>query len=686
MSLPLKKFIGTQYYRPPNPKREVWSGDLKRIRSLGLKLVRTWLYWSKVNPKPEVWNFSEYDEFVKLAKGHNLHVLIQLVPESAPQWFVERHKDACYVDIKGTKVAPHARGMVSIGGYPGLCPDVAVVKAAIKEFIIRSVKHYSKLNIRLYDVWNEIMPFYSIPAILFHPTTQEKFRKWLKSKYKTLENLNRAWGGFSFTDWDQVRVPLGDNYAIWADILSFHREWIHEHMKWRVKLVKSVDPNAICVSHIGGGISQVTRAPFDVWQLARIVDVWGTSDYEIDFFRSAFLHSTMLSSSGKSKFRTWWLSEQAGGRTWTLFGDRYRTPEFILEKMILAISYGCSGNIIWQWRNESFGLESPNFGIVFEDGTLTSRAKYVSQLAKALENYSELFEDMHFDEPDVGLVLDWRLRVFEYTAFKEAGKFSENESLGWHKTLTVLGVNVEMFSLEEIVSNGIPPSIKLLIIPLLIQEVSGLYEKLLNFMSRGGFLIVGPYFLVYDEEYFMNYEVPPKEYQGLLGFKRKEVYYPREILVNVIKERSTLTLKGHHLVEEFELVNSTPLAHFKDIICGVEKGYGSGRAYSLGTFLGVPSLKDPKGLAEFLSPILEAAKCKRFPLATNSVVTRLAHTSHGDLLFVFNPSSEEKTTIIKIPKSRKFVDLLKDKELKPIKDDLLLMKLNGYDAKIILLL
>jgi len=51
-SLPLGRFIGTQYYRPPHPRREVWSEDMERIRDSGLKLMRAWLYWSKVNPKP----------------------------------------------------------------------------------------------------------------------------------------------------------------------------------------------------------------------------------------------------------------------------------------------------------------------------------------------------------------------------------------------------------------------------------------------------------------------------------------------------------------------------------------------------------------------------------------------------------------------------------------------------------
>lgn len=389
--------------------------------------------------------------------------------------------------------------------------------------------------------------------------------------------------------------------------------------------MKSADPSAVCVSRVGGAVSQVARAPFGAWQMAGAVDVWGASDYQVDLFKSALLRNAMLSSK-KSSLKTWWLSEQAGGRTWTLFRDRHRTPEFVVGKMILAMSYGCSGNVIWQWRNESFGLESPNFGIVFEDGTSTARLARVAQLARAPERHSEVFEGMRLDEPDVGLVSDWRLRVFEYAAFKEAGRFSEPEVLGWHKALTILSANVEILGLEDVVSGGVPPPIKLFIIPLLIQEVPGLYERLLDLVSGGGTLVVGPYFLVYDEGRFANYEVPPQEYQGLLGFKRREIYYPGEVSISVITERGALTLKGHHLVEEFELVGGAPIAHFKDVVCGARRDCGSGRPYSFGTLLGTPSVEDPRGLAELLPAMLEAAGCRRFPPATSGAVTRLARS------------------------------------------------------------
>jgi len=118
------RFIGTQYYRPPNPALEDWDRDLALITRYGLKLIRTWLYWSHVNPESGLWDYSDYDRLLELATKNDLCLLIQLVPESAPHWWIARHSDAMLCNADGTPYIPQALGMVSVGGYPGLSPDV----------------------------------------------------------------------------------------------------------------------------------------------------------------------------------------------------------------------------------------------------------------------------------------------------------------------------------------------------------------------------------------------------------------------------------------------------------------------------------------------------------------------------------------------------------------------------------
>ena len=662
-------FIGVQYFRPPNPPTKFWEKDIKNIRNLGFKVIRTWLYWSKVNPRPRKWDFNIYDRFVEIAHRNGLKVLIQLVPESPPQYILSKYSYAYYMNENGQIVKPYALGMVSIGGYPGLNPDMPEVRKLIEKFFIKTVSHYSEIDVHLYDVWNELMPHYRIPALLYNPSTQDRFRKWLKKKYGNIDSLNDAWGGSTYTDWSQIEMPLKGNYANMLDLHLFHRHWIREELKWRVKLVKKIDDEAICLSHAAGGLATVTKTPYNIWDLAEIVDIWGTSDYEIDFYRAALLHNLIRSSCNGGE---WWLSEQTGGRTWTLFGEKHGSKTFIVQKMVQAISYGAKGNIIWQYRPEIFGQESPNFGLVFEDGTYTERTKAVSSLAKKLEKYSYIFDNLRFDKPDVGIVFDWRIRSLEYTAFNDPGKFSEKELFGWHSLLTDIGVDVSILSVENIVEKGIDKNIRLLIIPLLIQDMENIVEKLIKFVENGGYLFIGPYFLVYNEKLYVNSSIPPYK---VFGFKRREIYYPDKINISTI---INIDLKGWHLIETLELIDAEPIAYMGKHIVGVSKNIGSGKIYYIGTFLGHTYREE--NLQKFIEKILREASCRRFPKATNNIIVRKAYGGGGEILFLFNPTERSKNTKISIDKEA--IEIVSDKKYKS-KNGKLKIRLKQREAKIL---
>ncbi len=679
------RFIGTQYYRPPNPATENWENELGHIQRCGFKLVRTWLYWSQVNPQMDVWDFSGYDRFVELAKNRELKVLVQLVPESAPRWFIAQHPEAMLVRADGSIWIPEANGMVAVGGYPGLSSDVPEVEDAVERFLVNTVSHYKgEQNIYAYDVWNEIMPYYTFHTCLFHKRTQLKFREWLKKKYSSLEALNKAWGLWTFTDWEQVCMPPKGNYVTQLDVHLFHREWLLEHLIWRVSVVTQADPKARCVSHAAGGLQQITSAPHDPWLLSECLDVWGTSDYETDFCRSSFFHNAIGSSA---QGKPWWLSEQTGGRTWTLFGDKVRSPEFIEQKMIQAFSYGAEANLVWQWRPERFGQESPNFGLVNEDGSLNDRTRIVSRLAEALEKRQEIFANLEFAKPDVGLVLDWRLRSFEHSAFGDPARFGEPELLGWHAALTDLGVNVEILNLERMVKQGIPSNVKLLISPIVIQDFLGLQERLEHFVEDGGFLLAGPYFLTYDIDGYVFPETPPRRMRDLFGARRLEILYPKPVEMTLLIEPfEGVEVKGHHILEVYKVEDAQQIAHSEDLTTATFKFYREGGACRLGTFLGSSYRRDGNnGLREILKKFTALAGCNRFPQAARAI-TRMAKNKERRVLFISNPEDKPIVTWIKLPEGEKeALDLITDTTIPLTNGNYMVLRLAARQSRVLLL-
>ena len=78
--------LGVQYYRPPNPDRLDGEFDYRNLKKHGLEIVQFWVPWRCVEPEPGKWVFDEYGRRFRLAEKQALKVLVQLLPEAAPEW------------------------------------------------------------------------------------------------------------------------------------------------------------------------------------------------------------------------------------------------------------------------------------------------------------------------------------------------------------------------------------------------------------------------------------------------------------------------------------------------------------------------------------------------------------------------------------------------------------------------
>ena len=54
--------LGTQYYRPPFPERDLWHQDLAAMVKAGLDTVQLWACWGWIEPEPGRYRFDDYDE------------------------------------------------------------------------------------------------------------------------------------------------------------------------------------------------------------------------------------------------------------------------------------------------------------------------------------------------------------------------------------------------------------------------------------------------------------------------------------------------------------------------------------------------------------------------------------------------------------------------------------------------
>lgn len=200
---PAEKMVETGVYYYPEAWDPVqWDRDLKKMAEMGFEFTHFAEFaWAQIEPQEGVYDFTWLDKAVELAHKNNLKVIMCTPVATPPAWLTKKYPEILVEKSTGQKAMHGTRQHFSWSNakYQELASKV-VEKMAIRYAndkriwgwqIDNEPSHYGTLD-------------YSVSA-------QESFRKWLKNKYKTLDNLNKAWGtafwSGIYSDFEQIELP-----------------------------------------------------------------------------------------------------------------------------------------------------------------------------------------------------------------------------------------------------------------------------------------------------------------------------------------------------------------------------------------------------------------------------------------------------------------------------------------------
>ena len=193
--------MGTCYY-PEHWSRELWQDDLQRMKAAGITVIRVAEFaWNKVEPEENVFVFDFWDEFLKLCKLEEMQVIFGTPTATPPAWLTEKYPEVLNCRQDGV---PYRHGARRHYNYNS--PKYRELSARIVEKLAQHYgKHPAIVGWQIDNELNcEVDEFYS-------EADSVAFRTFLKAKYKTLDNLNEAWGTVfwnqTYTDWEQIYVP-----------------------------------------------------------------------------------------------------------------------------------------------------------------------------------------------------------------------------------------------------------------------------------------------------------------------------------------------------------------------------------------------------------------------------------------------------------------------------------------------
>ena len=193
-----KLTLGVCYY-PEHWPEELWAEDLDRMLELGIEMIRIAEFaWNKFEPKEGEFTFEFFDRFLKLAHSKGMKVIFCTPTATPPAWLTHKYPEVLNASVDGTLYRHGTRRH-----YTYNSPVYQELSARIVE---KLASHYcSHPAIIGWQIDNE---FNCEKDVFYSEADHTAFREYLKSKFKTLEELNSCMGttfwNQTYTSWEEV--------------------------------------------------------------------------------------------------------------------------------------------------------------------------------------------------------------------------------------------------------------------------------------------------------------------------------------------------------------------------------------------------------------------------------------------------------------------------------------------------
>jgi beta-galactosidase len=671
-----------------------WGKDLDEIKALGFNTVKCWVDWATAEPKLGEFDFSNLNLLMKLAHQRGLRVIVQIYTDSAPDWVGVLYPDARFVDRSGAVINSQAA--------PGYCIDDPALRAEVVKFIealSRDANQFPALY--GWDVWSEPhivnwadFSYLKDPEFCYCRYTQQRFRNWLRDKYKTLAALNAAWYR-RFVTWNDVSPPRFSTILSYTDYLdwrAFIDDKLAEDLRTRVDAVRSADHQHPITSHAAA--PALFTSPTDGygepddWKMAAAADFFGTSLYPKHAESTSPWPYWMLAagldferSAGHSFDKGFWIGELQAGQGVT--GMRIAVPVTARDErywMWQAVSHGAREIAVYAWYPMSSGFESGGYGLIHLNGTLTDRAKAAGATAQAIGQNA------------AGINSSWPARaqvaiLYDRLSYMVGGTEPSLSTLGNAQRDSLMGVYRALYEAQIPVDFVHPDALehdrlsqyKVLFLPYPVMLSRRVAEEVKEYVAEGGVAVAEARLAWNNARGYASPTIP--------GFGLDQVFGAREELIRPEANPRLIIQTGAHLpglkagdsvdAANFEedllpLGQGKVLARFPDGKAAMVRiGYGRGTAILVGSFpaLSYQRKHDPSTKQLFLSLASLAGVTKEVRVSgpgTGEVEVRRLTSDREQFVFVFNHAADaaDATISLQLPwKPKSAQDLIENQSV-----------------------
>lgn len=687
----------------PN-SREEWRKDIQQIKALGFNSIKTWIEWSHNEPREGEYNFENLKMVLELAGEAGLRVIIQVYGESAPEWVGKKYPNGLFEAQTGYRIQPQVA--------PGYCVD----HGGVREAFVNFYEEAARIAIQYpsfygWDLWSEphmvqwgSPSWIENPQYCFCPSTQERFREWLQTKYSSLNELNQSWYR-NFENWEEVEAPRFGTILTYSDFMDW-KAFIYQKMAGDLKLrydaIRTHDKTHVATAHASP--PSLFSSPYgsgaeDDFLMAEQVDYYGLSQYPKhnqpgDWVPWRFMAGADFSYSANKDNNGYYVGEfQAGFGTVGLnIGDPV-TPEDHYIWALSSLATGAKGIFAYAYYPMSSGYESGGYGLINLDETLTERAVELGKFAAIVDNHKTLFKNSLPVKAKIAILYNPLSQMVGGHRRVGTQDGHINSLIGYYRFLTDQNVPVEFIHRKDVESGDLS-QYKLVIVPYNLMFTKAAANGIDEFVAQGGYVLSEARLAWNDEKGKTSSVIPGLGLSEVFGVKEKEVQSLSKVLIKTKGNshpamsylKSNDTLIGSLFAESLEPLKGEDVKILATLEDGspiiVTSSYGKGETMFVGSFLAMANSRGAlwdqstqritvqdsanRNTDLFIKGLVKWAKIEKpftvqqSQISDNPLVVRLQKNPNGNLLYVLNHGKTPEKATIKMNVDEDGVYILKE--------------------------
>ncbi|RPI06408.1 MAG: beta-galactosidase [Ignavibacteriae bacterium] len=620
-------FVGANYHPHDDKNTEKIKCDIKLMKDAGFNVVRMGhLAWDSYEPSDGKFDFDWFDKVMDLMGEAGIKVILDIAIRPAPIWLHHKYPSIDITDANGNVLYPNHRYMEDIG-------DSMYQTYAMRYTDVLTKRYGKHPALLAFGVDNES----GDGRISYSETAKQRFIIWLKNKYSTLDNLNKAWATQRWSRrinrFEEIGFPVATHTTdVPERMLDFRRFVSDEINQLLFKVIDKVNTNApnALVNTNAWYYSQMKYFDYTPIAYSGKMTREGCGFYPGPSLAANGGVMNALFGISRIQFEStnpFWCSE---------FTTMTAVPNSIRKSAYASLMYGNQMVCGWTWQSMHAGEEQYLEGMIDWDGIPNRKYNEYRKIAAEFKKIEKFFP--YTPHAEVGLAFSFPSQIAS-TYFPEQ---HENQLQACFDLFYWRNMDARIVEITKS-----PLQYKLLFVPGVTVMDETTAAKIRDFVNNGGTVIMTSNSAFVDETGQVFASTRPGRLSDVFGIRVGSFEEPEAL--NELSKKSfngkkiELTSKGKSIITEsarFDVIESTG-AEILGSITSIDKDYpimtsnryGKGRAI----YVGLPAKVDI--LNPLLDELIADLSMKKGPVVPKGVMARQIDRTH---LLYLNTNSEPK--------------------------------------------